>query len=703
MLQNITNAKLVGREEDVMPTLNQCAEVGDMRPAQRIVSYLEKSNAVQFTAKSYSILLKGYGMQRNSLMVESTLKNIVTKRISVDIILFNTAMDAYIRCGNPKKASQLFYALQDPGSSTSDNSDWTTLIGPFLRARLRPNIRTFNTLLKSLQEGGQPNDLTEARKVLVMMRAVGVTPDSISFNTVIDTCVRANDLIAAENLLRDSMSADIWAHTSLLSGYASKGKADDAVRILNLMTNRGLVPNSHTLSALMTAFVKGNDLDLAKKLLADVDKGVIPGVSKEQRAVLHGTYIASLCRLDSEASISSAAMALSNLESTGVLPSTFVYNVVIKGLCSYGRILEALDRMRTMLAVGPEPDKFTYSIIFSYLGRNGNLEEALELYRTSKLQLDTPAMNALLRAFVGGTGTDPLQAVKLFDELVSHNHSTGDVEYFVPSQVTYTILFLSLAHAVDPERFAGRARTSWKTTPTPPLPTPLPAEPTSSLPSRVLVLDNDTSRLYETTAGPNTALSSGKLSAGQVDDTLLLSLVPSTGIEVEDKLLWVESSRSPIRVQEASKEALIVASIDQIFSRLFRAMRFEYNLPVDEVALSALNTLFSLQPPTFFPSGAFNFDSVLLPRPAAVLSPKTAKMVFEDLLLLGYLPQQMEPIFQSCGFSSWTAASYRDKYSVCGSNATGLATDAGQRPTKASYRIFNRYGWNKMDSGWNIL
>jgi len=41
-----------------MPSLSQCADKGDMRPIQSVVSWLESQN-IHFSARTYATLLKG--------------------------------------------------------------------------------------------------------------------------------------------------------------------------------------------------------------------------------------------------------------------------------------------------------------------------------------------------------------------------------------------------------------------------------------------------------------------------------------------------------------------------------------------------------------------------------------------------------------------------------------------------------------------
>jgi hypothetical protein len=73
----------------------------------RILLFLE-SKGVRFTAKAYSVLVKGFGMQRNEQMVDRVLMDCGAAGVMGDTILFNSAIDAYIRCEHQMKAISLF-------------------------------------------------------------------------------------------------------------------------------------------------------------------------------------------------------------------------------------------------------------------------------------------------------------------------------------------------------------------------------------------------------------------------------------------------------------------------------------------------------------------------------------------------------------------------------------------------------------------
>jgi hypothetical protein len=71
---------------------------------------------------------------------------------------------------------------------------------------------------------------------------------------------------------------------------------------------------------------------------------------------------------------------------------------------------------------------------------------------------------------------------------------------------------------------------------------------------------------------------------------------------------------------------------------------------------------------------------------------ETARLVFEDLLRIGVDVRQVPNLFTYCSFTKQQQREFTDESYV-----------RKLRASAASYRIFKKYGWNKMDSGWTPL
>lgn len=100
-------------------------------------------------------------------------------------------------------------------SETYINSDIQEISKAFTDQYLRPNIRTYNTLLKALK---QLKNFEKCMEVIRNMKKQGIQPDSVTINTLVDAAVSSGNLYIAEDvsLLSDIIS-DFYLDLKLVS------------------------------------------------------------------------------------------------------------------------------------------------------------------------------------------------------------------------------------------------------------------------------------------------------------------------------------------------------------------------------------------------------------------------------------------------------------------------------------------------------
>ena len=638
LLRFIPDEVLLFSEDDVMPLISECASMGNMKPVQSLVTWMQ-SKDVEITAKVYSVMLKGYGRQQNVAMIDNILTT--EKRTEIDIIFINACMDAYIRAGYPTSALRLFGSLlrsNEKGLTESlkkvedilfdhfdmPRDDSFQLVEHNFRARMEPNTRTFNTLLKALRSSGRAGYMSTLDIIDAMIQMEFTTVDTITLNTLVDICTQNGGIEEAEHLLgkkgflSERISPGVEAYTSLITAYAERAMLGNAFKVLDLMAKRDIKPNKYTLTSLMNACFQAEDFVAAKSLLDKASKSSSP-MKQEHLQSLHGAYLAGLSKIPNTISnfdkISVIKDAFLDILKMKIVPDTVTMNAFIQSLCRSepSRIREAMEIVKAMINEGFCPDDFTYSILFTALGEAGEVVEVKELYRKAKVKFDEPTVNSLLNAYA--SSPEPLVAITVFEDMTKRNYTNGEIEYFIPTKITYTILFSALSHAIAPVRMK-------------------------------LIKESDT------------------------DDVLLSDEV---SIDPEKE------------ASEGMIEGVIgkSANYDRIARKLFKSMRFDYDIELDDVLINVLNNLFSSKRSSI---GIFSNPST------PILSKQTARIICDDLLLSGYHASAFEEILRACEYPSWKQE-----------KILALKSSGARRKTSASYKIFNKYGWNKVDSGFNSI
>lgn len=312
-------------------------------------------------------------------------------------------------------------------------------------------------------------NVAEAFRILNFMISKEILPNSYTLTALMKTCVTKGDWERARELLTIGAHAKLcvfstcYVITCIFSGllmsiplfkcnFTPTRYSTNEVLILSNCEG-----NNYMVSSSMKAAKPSADMNMRLSSTAT------PYLTSKELAVLHGSYVIGLCSLavsaedvgDREIYLKEAQFELIAMEESKLKPDTATMNAFIQALCAMqpARVTDALLILRAMKIENIGPDDYTYSILFTALGKEGFIDEALQLFRSTDRLMDTPALNALLRAFIGGP--DPMQAVQIYQEMVSSNSSIIENGQFTPSKYTFTILFLAISRSISPLKFAS--------------------------------------------------------------------------------------------------------------------------------------------------------------------------------------------------------------------------------------------------------
>merc|ERR1719428_766707 len=97
------------------------------------------------------------------------------------------------------------------------------------------------------------------------METEGVPYNTITYNSIIDACIKCGDIPQGEWLLRKMMSEsglepDLITFSTLLKGYCHVGELDKALQLAETIKARGLRCDELVYNTLMDGCVKANDV-----------------------------------------------------------------------------------------------------------------------------------------------------------------------------------------------------------------------------------------------------------------------------------------------------------------------------------------------------------------------------------------------------------------------------------------------------------
>ena len=377
----------------------------------------------------------GFGKLENSKMLDELLKSFALKQITPDLIFLHNAMDSYIRyfeckytfnvyihslpfrCRKFTRAVRIFQ-LVNPNSVHYSNSwipentigndiEIDTIIASF-KSKIQsilPNVRTYNIMIKCLREL-KKYSYVRSELLLEDMKINNICPDSITINSIIDLAVVSGRLKEAEILIKNQFAVPtVEAFISLITGYSHKNDVVSAFKVLELMSTYGILPNSYTLTSLITTCVNANDFRTAKQIISNNTYHSL--LSPDEISIVYGSLISGLCRKslqmhNSNPNINTninekeyekrlqyffeAQIQLLNLIKLNLKPNIFTINSVLNVFCTIipSGIKYALKLYRSMIIDNIQPNQYTYSILLNGLGKQGYAIEALHLYQTAE-------------------------------------------------------------------------------------------------------------------------------------------------------------------------------------------------------------------------------------------------------------------------------------------------------------------------------
>jgi len=207
--------------------IDACVKCGHLDKAVEIFQGMKAAGKHKNTIL-YTTLIKGYGQEKDLENALRHFREMPTEGVPYNTITYNSILDACVKCGDLPTAEGLLREMTSPDSP------------------LEPDLITFSTLLKGYCHVGE---LDKALQVAEAIKARGLRCDELVYNTLMDGCVKANDLTAGiglfEEMMQSGMRPSTITHSILARLHQRAGYEEDvSERILQLYQHHGVEPPS---------------------------------------------------------------------------------------------------------------------------------------------------------------------------------------------------------------------------------------------------------------------------------------------------------------------------------------------------------------------------------------------------------------------------------------------------------------------------
>lgn len=349
--------------------------------------------------RSTSNLLIGFyaklGMVKEA---EQTFRQMEADGGALDVECYGALLNAYAEAGLAKEAEQTIVEMKEAGFSPNEVV-LTTLMKLYGRIDQleeakklyldierqlgTPDVFAANMLIDMYAKNGK---IREAEKVFKQLEKTAIF-NEVTLSTMLEMYRRAGFIRQALGMATRMLTKDlvnIGSYNTVLSFYASLGRATEATEVFNLLDLRSVTPDIQT-HTIMSGVLKsmGSVQEAIHLLTTDAPVG-------------HSSTLQSLTALASlyarAGQFEESFEVCNKLRHGRFSLDTAAYNALIFCFGSAGRFDESLRLFMEMQSKGLKPDAITYTTVITVYGKAGLLEGVTRIFKRMKQAGCEPSM-----------------------------------------------------------------------------------------------------------------------------------------------------------------------------------------------------------------------------------------------------------------------------------------------------------------------
>jgi len=290
----------------------------------------------------------------------------------IDTTAYNCVLDVCVKCGDAGAVRRLFAKMKETG---------------FV------DVISFNTLLKDMNAASIQN----TDEVLDDMKALGLCPNQITYNSLINACVSRGDTSLAwkyVSLMKlDGIPLDNFTCSIMMKGLKHSSNREDVDQVLNLIEQSTVVPDEVLVNTLLEACIRLKDVGrLTSALRAFRSQGTVPS---------EHAYATVLKAYGHARALPDVWATWNDMLDRKVRPTEATFAAMVEACVANGAADDAIRMFAEMKEQIPDftTPASTYQTLIRVLVQRKQQDKALEMYdvmRESKVQPNLVTFNALI-------------------------------------------------------------------------------------------------------------------------------------------------------------------------------------------------------------------------------------------------------------------------------------------------------------------
>ncbi|XP_012572182.1 pentatricopeptide repeat-containing protein At1g52640, mitochondrial [Cicer arietinum] len=229
----------------------------------------QAKNRFLLTAKTYSILICGWGKIADSGKAREVFEEMVEQGCPVDLLAYNNLLESLCKGGNVDEAMNLFHDM--------------------LSKRVEVDAFTYSIFIRSHCVA---NDMHSAFRVLDQMKRCNLLPNVFTYNCIIKRLCKNKMVEEAYELLDEMISSglkpDTWSYNAIQAYHCDHCEVNRALRLMSRMEKDDCLPDRHTYNLVLKLLIRIGRFDKVTEVWENMgDKKFYPSVSTYS-VMIHG-------------------------------------------------------------------------------------------------------------------------------------------------------------------------------------------------------------------------------------------------------------------------------------------------------------------------------------------------------------------------------------------------------------------------------
>ena len=283
---------------------------GNLHKALNIYEEM-KSDCIKISSITYGCLINACIRNDNLPKAFELYEELARNNIEMNIVLYTTLIKAYSKNKELHKVLEIFNQMKNDKNNS-------------------PNNVTYNSVIDCCVKN---DDMKLAENIFKEMLNSGVKPDIITFSTLIKGCLKKGDLAqAVKNVVsmkKYEVKPDEVLLNSLLDGCEKLKKFNKAVEIFNYVRGFGVEPSMMSFSIMMKVYGKLNDFNSSKSLIEEVKKK-----NKNISLIIFTCYMKTCFNTNN---IDEGLLTYNNLRHFRLVADSITYATVLNGLAIHSK------------------------------------------------------------------------------------------------------------------------------------------------------------------------------------------------------------------------------------------------------------------------------------------------------------------------------------------------------------------------------